>query len=209
MTESPSQIFARRIREIRKSRAWSQEVVARRLMELEGKRTDDPGLVESNRVLVARAEAGKRPVSIDDAVRFGAVLGVSPLALFLAPDEDTLVAVAPTLSVPAGLAYQWLAGYAPLRSSDITTYRQHEPAGPHADFFPDRVHETLVEGDGGEEFREVLRQPGLRAVLDAFIWNDRRELRHLARRFPDARDEIDEKLQRLDQIEVALEEKEE
>ncbi len=103
--EAPSRVVARRLRAVRKSKAWSQQDLARRLAEL-GAPTD--------RATLARTEAGDRGVSLDDTIMLAAALDVSPLALVLPDNEDTPVAVAPRYPYRAEYFRRWFCGLAPL-----------------------------------------------------------------------------------------------
>lgn len=82
MRSTPSEIFARRVREVRESRpkeSRSQEWLAGELMRRQG--IKDLGKVESFRVMVSRTEAGRRSPTIDDLFLFAAALDVHPFDL--------------------------------------------------------------------------------------------------------------------------------
>ncbi len=105
VASKPSEIAARRMREIREAKRWSQQDVADRLDEI-GSPTD--------RATVARTEGAARGLSLDDAMMMAAALDVSPLSLSLPEDGDDLVAVGPRLMYGADYVRRWICGLAPL-----------------------------------------------------------------------------------------------
>jgi transcriptional regulator with XRE-family HTH domain len=101
----PTEIVARRVREARNRRGWTQAELADRLTEL-GHPTNQP--------TVARLESGKRAVPIEELFALAAALEVPPVHLLTPLDDDAQVAVTPNTSVPAPLARAWLRGQAAL-----------------------------------------------------------------------------------------------
>ena len=64
---------------------------------------------------VTKIEQGQRRVDADDLVALAIALRVNPSRLLLSDDgSDQEMALTPTVSVPAFLAWQWADGYAPL-----------------------------------------------------------------------------------------------
>jgi transcriptional regulator with XRE-family HTH domain len=107
-------IFGRRVREVRSRLQWSQAELARRLEEL-GR--------PMSQAVIARIEAkdpGTRAlkVSLDDVLAIAAVLGVSPLFLFLPLEDDAIVTLASKLELPASTVRAWVTGAQPLRDGD-------------------------------------------------------------------------------------------
>ena len=64
---SPSDVFRRNMREIRKRRRWRQADLAQRL--------------DWDRSVISLIENGRREISLDEAIAICATLGVSPLNL--------------------------------------------------------------------------------------------------------------------------------
>jgi transcriptional regulator with XRE-family HTH domain len=97
----PAEIVARRVKETREARGWTQAELARRL--------EDIGVAGASRPTVSKLEGGRyRGVSVDDLIAYAGALGVSPTDL-LAPSEDMApVAVAPRLRFPAVLVRRWI-----------------------------------------------------------------------------------------------------
>jgi transcriptional regulator with XRE-family HTH domain len=82
--ERPSEIFARRVKEIREDRRprMTQTDLARRLLEVQGMDTEDQEKrVEVARVMVSRTESGNRNPTVDDLIDFAQALEVPPGAL--------------------------------------------------------------------------------------------------------------------------------
>src|SRR6266511_1852291 len=73
----PGVIFARRVKEARKRRDWSQQTLADRLTELGYPMT---------RVVLTKLEAGKRQATLEDIFAFAVALGVAPVHLLVALD---------------------------------------------------------------------------------------------------------------------------
>jgi hypothetical protein len=72
-----------------------------------------------DRSIVASLELGRRAtVSVEELFALAYVLSVAPVHLVVPPvdgdDEDPKIRVVPTLSVPPGLARDWLRGEMPL-----------------------------------------------------------------------------------------------
>lgn len=63
---------------------------------------------------ITKIEKKERKVDVDDLVALALVLNVSPLALLLPPvDGDESVSLAPTVEIPAWLAWEWAEGASP------------------------------------------------------------------------------------------------
>ena len=110
----PSQVFARRVREVRERQRWSQEDLARRLGEL--------GL-SMDRAQVARIERRDRKVSIDEAFVLAHALSVSPEYMLIPlTSAEPEVLITPELAVTPRQARQWLRGRGALAGEDAKTY---------------------------------------------------------------------------------------
>jgi hypothetical protein len=73
------------------------------------------------RSVIAKIEAGGTRtdnVSLDEALAFAAVLGMSPLHLFVEQDDELLMAVMPKLPEPTYLVRGWVRGDNPLQLQD-------------------------------------------------------------------------------------------
>jgi transcriptional regulator with XRE-family HTH domain len=89
--ERPSQIFARRVKEIREDRRprMTQTDLARRVLEVQGMLLEDPAThaeehakrVEVARVMVSRTESGGRNPTVNDLIDFAQALEVPAEAL--------------------------------------------------------------------------------------------------------------------------------
>jgi transcriptional regulator with XRE-family HTH domain len=105
----PSQVFARRMREVREHRGWTQQDLADRLKELG---------VGIDRATLARIENGTRGLPLDDALVISAALGPSPLHMFVPTNSSEAVALAPKLIESARLVREWIRGRRRLRDKD-------------------------------------------------------------------------------------------
>jgi transcriptional regulator with XRE-family HTH domain len=123
----PSEVFRRRLREVRQIRGWTQQELATEL---------DKAGVKLGEFAIARLESGKRRgVTLDEVIAVAAVLGVSPLHM-LVPLDDTRVHLAPLLpAIRAVDARAWLRGQRPLRQADERVFYTQTPDS-EADWFP-------------------------------------------------------------------------
>jgi transcriptional regulator with XRE-family HTH domain len=101
--------FAKRVREVRERRGWTQQQLADRLRELG---------VPIDRTKVNRVETGARAVSIDDALAIAAALGVSPSVLFFPLASSEPVRLTPERVVAAEEGRRWFRGEQPLHPAD-------------------------------------------------------------------------------------------
>lgn len=114
-----SQVFGERVRAARIRKGWtSQQQLADRLNVL-GHAVD--------RSTIARLEAGKRGVSLDEACAIAAALEVSPLSLMLPLDPGEPIAVAPKLSASSQAVREWIRGDEPLPGQDRQFFEQESP----------------------------------------------------------------------------------
>jgi transcriptional regulator with XRE-family HTH domain len=98
----PAQIVARRVAEARKSRGWSQAQLAEELERI--------GYVKS-RATLTKLEGGEyRNVSVDDLFALGAALETAPVYLLAPLEDDAMVAIAPSVQLPAWAARRWIRG---------------------------------------------------------------------------------------------------
>jgi transcriptional regulator with XRE-family HTH domain len=111
--QRPSEILARRVKEARKGRGWSQEQLADEATKRYG--------YPLARSTVAKIEQGgtRADARLGDLLALAAALEVPPVHL-LTPDVDEApVAVTPNTIVPAGLARAWIRGQAMLPGAGV------------------------------------------------------------------------------------------
>jgi transcriptional regulator with XRE-family HTH domain len=164
--QTPGEIFAKRVREVRGKRGWKQEQLAERILELKGK---DPALGQLNaqRVSVARTEKGERNPTIDDLFLFASALGVSPLELVL-PDEDEDEVTLGARRIHAGFLHEWIIGLLPLHPEDVSTYSQH--MRPFSNRHTDRLIGEMLEA------HEPPADPNVRDLLLAHITSEEKAI---------------------------------
>jgi transcriptional regulator with XRE-family HTH domain len=150
-TQSPEQVFARRLKKVRARRGWSRATLEERIKEL--------GYDESplTGTIIAKIEAGKRRVSVDDMLVLCAALCVAPVNM-LVPlwDPDELVDLAPDLVVRPGELYGWICGSYPLKderlsSEDRAIFATEVPLA----IFKARADEGARKGDGPMPITEM------------------------------------------------------
>ena len=124
--ERPSDLFARRLRELRDARGWSQRDFADELARL-GEPMD--------RAIIARVETDNRGISLDEAILFAAALGTSLENMIVpsdvgVPGSSQTVQIAGKLAVPARDLLLWLKGLQPLRMpEDLGAWFKAMPDG--------------------------------------------------------------------------------
>jgi transcriptional regulator with XRE-family HTH domain len=96
---------AERVRSLRIRNGMSQQNLADRMNHL-GARVD--------RSVVAKVEAGKRAVSLEDAFRFALALDVAPVHLLVPTDSDESIPLAPNLEAAPHEVRAWIRGFMPL-----------------------------------------------------------------------------------------------
>jgi transcriptional regulator with XRE-family HTH domain len=106
------EMFAKRLREMREERGWSQAKLSRRVTEL-GYRLD--------KAAMSRIEGGQRTVTLEDAVALAAALGVPLPALFVG-EETEEVEITSEIRVRTPFLNGWLAGKMPLDPADAKFY---------------------------------------------------------------------------------------
>src|SRR5262249_10823753 len=131
--ETPSQVFARRVRKIRAARGWNQRDLAKRL-ELLGYPLDAVTIAKIERAGREEGEVKSRHkprrVTIDELFAFAAALGVSPIALLLPAVEgeaqdlpDIRISVAPTVTLEADFVVPWFFGAGALDEGSVPFYQ--------------------------------------------------------------------------------------
>lgn len=150
----PSEVFRRRMREVRRLKGWTQQQLASALAAA-GTDLGEPA--------VTRMERGTRGISLDEAMAIAAVLGVSPLHLFVPLDNDEELDVAPAIRVAALDARAWVRGQTPLRSQDDDRLFYSQTPERDWDAIAPRVAERFTSREDFEAHRakwerEVLYQ---------------------------------------------------
>lgn len=104
---------AERVRSLRIRNGMSQQDLADRMNHL-GARVD--------RSVVAKVEAGKRAVSLEDVFRFALALDVAPVHLIVPIDGDDPIHLAPQMEAPPAEVRNWIRGFTPLPYQDPRVY---------------------------------------------------------------------------------------
>lgn len=123
---SVDHVFARRLREVRKARDWSQEDLARRMRELGYAGMDRLTILRIERAANPKATAKARRVTIGEAFQFAAALGVSPTSLFLPASQGETVKISDRLQLESSFVRAWLDGWGPLVQKDLQIYRAND-----------------------------------------------------------------------------------
>jgi transcriptional regulator with XRE-family HTH domain len=97
-----SELVARRVREARQSRGWSQAQLAQRL--------DEIGYPMARSTLTKLENGRYRNISINDAFALAAALAIAPVFLLAPLADGTPVSITPRLTVSAAHARAWFRG---------------------------------------------------------------------------------------------------
>lgn len=108
---TPTELFAKRLRELRKRRDWSANRLAERIAQL------DPA-TKLSRGTIAKIEGGVRPVRLDEVFIIAAALSVSPRWLMGSRPDDPWRLRYGTLTADAYEVWRWEDGGAPLSGSN-------------------------------------------------------------------------------------------
>jgi transcriptional regulator with XRE-family HTH domain len=111
------EVIARRLREVRDDRHWTQQQLSDELTRL-GKPMD--------RTTVAKVEKGSRQARADELVALAAALDCAVVDLLL-PVENEPVALTPKLKVDGARAHEWAEGGAPLDAKNARHYARQRP----------------------------------------------------------------------------------
>lgn len=145
-------VLARRLREARGARNWTQQELAAELERLGA---------PMDRTTIAKIEKGQRQARVEELIALAAALDVAPVHLFLPIEDDGLVALTPKLEVDVEKAWRWARGRQPLDPANIRTYSFQHPGdigviNPEAS--PEEKAAALAE------FEERLLDMGVRVV---------------------------------------------
>lgn len=118
---APAQLVLDRIRAIRSAQGLTIPDLAQRLAELGYPITE-------NRLW--NLESGRTKLHVDTLFAIAAALGVSPLALQTAPDDEhTEIEPAPGVKTSVDRFNAWMTGTSPLPGSNERPYVEHHPYG--------------------------------------------------------------------------------
>ena len=121
---TPTQVLARRVRDVRGRQTLSASGLAERCADL--------GMPDLNRDVIANIENRRRAsVSVDELFVLARALGVAPIHLIVPVYDDEQMAVTPTDTTVARAARSWAIGDAPLGgdAEDVTIYWTDAPYG--------------------------------------------------------------------------------
>lgn len=160
-------IFASRLREARKARAWTQGRLADELAQLGA---------PMDRTTLAKIEKGQREVRLEELIALAAALDVAPIYLLFPIKDDVvvfradekargvarynvgpLVRLAPELEVNQVKARRWAAGEIPLKPENYRFYREQAAAdrAPSAEELSPAEQQVLYE-----ENEQLIRKLG-------------------------------------------------
>ncbi|HME03342.1 MAG TPA: helix-turn-helix domain-containing protein [Solirubrobacteraceae bacterium] len=163
-------IFARRLREARNARRWTQQDLADAVDKLGA---------PMDRTVLARLEKGQREVRLDELVALAAALDVAIVHLILPIEGDITqqpvdeqgaplrgrrqtgpaVALTPTLRVNQRKARRWARGEIPLRPASFRLYADQSPG----DILPSAEELSPAEQQAlNEENQRLIRKLGIR-----------------------------------------------
>lgn len=104
-SETPTEIVARRVRELRRRHGWSAQKLTGEM---------NKAGIGWNRGVVTKLENGRREsVSVAEWLALAYVLDVSPLSLVTPENDQVTVQATPTVSITGEVLGQWIAGREP------------------------------------------------------------------------------------------------
>lgn len=138
--ETPSQVVARRVREVRRARGGlSAEQLAQRCADL--------GMPSLNRSVIANLENGRRDfVTVDELLVLALALDVAPLHLVVPMGAQDPMLIAPDIPHLGGPVRAWVRGERPLDDLvDPVAYQRETPGRLWADAndFERRLQELI------------------------------------------------------------------
>ena len=102
--QQPGEVLARRVKEARERRGWTQGQLAEQVRAL-GYTLERPVV---NRIEQGGTRAGN--VSVEDLLALAAALGLAPVNLLVPLEDEALYEVVPGVPVAARLARAWIRG---------------------------------------------------------------------------------------------------
>ena len=124
MSETPSDVIAQRIRQLREARGWSVAELATRCK--------DAGLPRLTSTVLYKLESQRqnrapRPVTVDELLILAFVLDIAPVHLIAGLDDDAELPISPDWTISASGARQWIRGFAPIAGSNKKLYNANVP----------------------------------------------------------------------------------
>ena len=124
MSETPSDVIAQRIRQLREARGWTVAELAARCK--------DAGLPRLTATVLYKLESQRqnrapRPVAIDELLILAFVLDIAPVHLIAGLDDDAELPISPDWGISASGARQWIRGFAPIAGGDKKRYNANVP----------------------------------------------------------------------------------
>lgn len=141
--KKPSEILAEQVARWRSRRGLTVEQLAARIADLGG---------AMGRVTLTKLENRARGVSLDEALLLAAALNVPPAILFFGLEREPRVRITSKSVIHPDLASQWLAGTAPLASTErraVGAGEWYEAAATH------RLYEELHEAQDSTHIADV------------------------------------------------------
>ncbi len=115
--QTPSDVVAARVREVRKRRDLTVAELAARCAAMGA-----PGLTDQALYRLEQRRPGKlhpRPVTVDELLALAGALNVAPVSLLVPPDDiDEPYSVTATVTEPAADVRGWIRGELPLGDAD-------------------------------------------------------------------------------------------
>jgi transcriptional regulator with XRE-family HTH domain len=127
MANTPSDLVARRVRDLRNGRGWTVKQLAARCAEA-GVRLSEQALykLEAQR---DKPDRTARAVTVDEMLGLAYVLEVAPVYLLTGTEDDAGdLPVTPEVAVPQVDARRWIRGFAFLPGTDVRKWRSNRPA---------------------------------------------------------------------------------
>jgi hypothetical protein len=116
--QTPSDVVASRVRQVRTKRGMKVADLAARCAELGAPQLTAQALykLEGQRESATRRP---RPVSVDELLALGLALRCNPVHLLVPPDDDSPYAITGTTAAPARQVREWIRGDGLLPSDDL------------------------------------------------------------------------------------------
>lgn len=116
----PSDVLARRVRELRRRRGWSAADLAERCKAA--------GMPQLTRSLIANIENRRRAaVTLEEALTLAYVLDVAPVYLFIGTDDEQPILVTPEVVAGAAYTREWVKGHFPMYDQDPEAFAAERP----------------------------------------------------------------------------------
>ena len=114
--QKASEVVRKQLAQIRKRQGLTQTQLVERMKE--------NGYDQITRTVISKIEQGTRSVSLDDALALAAVLGISPVHLFVPYEKPAIMEITNTITATAVEVRGWVRGWNPL---PVQTGRRSRP----------------------------------------------------------------------------------